>query len=272
MPLPSTRELAIVALALTISVPASAQYGRRAGSMTPGEDYTVEFGAYTWKPTPEAIIATEFESIPGTPVDLVDDLGIEKGNLPDFRLVLRPARKHKLRVSYVQIHYSAEATLRRTIVFRGTTYRVGLPVNSDFEWKAWRFGYEYDFIRRELGYVGLLLDVKYTDVKLGILSPLFDERAEARVPVPAVGGTFRVYPVPFVALTGEVSGFKLPGNLTEGDETADYLDWDLSVILNFTRNIGAQLGYRAIDVGYRADEDYGDLRMRGVYFGAVARF
>ena len=56
------------------------------------------------------------------------------------------------------------ATLKRDIVFNGQRYSVGLPVNSELDWKAYRFGYEYDFIARNRGFAGVLLDVKYTDV------------------------------------------------------------------------------------------------------------
>jgi hypothetical protein len=267
------RALAGFALALALTAPASAS-AQPSMTLDPAvsEDYIVEFGAFVWKPNPEMILRTETLNIVGTSIDLVEDLGMEKGNLPDFRFILRPIRKHKLRISHVPIHYSAESVLDRTIVFDGTVYRVGLPVISDFEWKAWRFGYEYDFIARDRGYVGVIFEAKYTDVKLDIASLALSETIEARAPIPAVGGTFRVYPAPFAAITGEITGIKLPGSLTDGDDSAEYLDWDLYATVNFTRNVAVQLGYRTLNVSYRFDEEFGDFEVRGVYFGAVARF
>jgi hypothetical protein len=266
------RGLAGVLLVLSVASPVAAQYGRRAPAGPVGEQYRVEFGAFLWQPTPEIVVESALGDIAGTRIDLVSDLGIEEGNLPEFRAVLRPARKHKLRVSYVPIHYAAEATVERTFAFNGTIFRVGVPVASDYEWKAWRFGYEYDFVSRERGFVGLIAEVKYTDVKLDLDSNGLEESASARVPVPAVGGIFRVYPASLVSITGEVTGMKLPGSLTEGDETAHYLDWDLYATVNATPNIGVQAGYRTLDLSYRTSEDFGEFRVEGWYFGAVVRF
>lgn len=269
----SVRGALTLLVTLAVVAPASAQYpSLRSASQAPGEDYTVEFAALYWNPTPDFILRTESLNILGTTIDLADDLNIEQKRLPDFRFVLKAGRRHKLRVSYLPITYTSEAVLDRTIVFNGTTYRIGLPVNADFEWKAWRFGYEFDFIVRDRGYVGFIVEAKYTDVSLSLASPALSETASAQVPVPAVGGTFRVYPAPFLAITGEVSGIKLPGSLTDGEDTADYIDWDLYATANFTRNIGAQVGYRTLDISYRYDDEFGDFKIKGPYFGAVVRF
>lgn len=269
----SFRGAAALLVTLAVVAPAAAQYPTlRSAGPVPGERYTVEFAALFWDPTPEIILRTESVDILGTPIDLVNDLSIEKKRLPDFRFVLKAGRRHKLRASYVPITYTAEALLDRTIIFNGTTYRIGLPVNSEFEWKAWRFGYEFDFIARDRGYVGFIVEAKYTDVKLNLTSLALAETASAQVPVPAVGGTFRVYPAPFLSITGEVSGIKLPGSLTDGDDTADYIDWDLYATANFTRNIGAQVGYRTLDISYRYNEEFGDFKIKGPYFGGVVRF
>jgi hypothetical protein len=269
---PSRRVLAVFLLAMAMTVPSFAQFSAQAPSSAPGNDYVVELGVFRWQSEPAIALRTESLNIIGTTIDLLEDLGIEKKNLPDFRFVLRPARRHKLRVSYVPIHYEAETVLRRTIVFNGTTYVIGLPIASDFEWKAWRFGYEFDFIARDRGFVGLIVEAKYTDVKLAVSTIGLAETAAASVPIPAVGGTFRVYPAPFLGLTGEVTGIRLPGSLTEGEDSADYLDWDLYATLDFTRNIGVQVGYRTLDLNYRYDEEFGDFELKGPYFGGVVRF
>ena len=75
--------------------------------------------------------------------------------------------------------------LETTLVFNGTIYRVGLPVDSDFEWKTWRFGYEFDFVSSPRGFVGLLAEAKLTDVKLGLGTSGLSEEATARVTIPA---------------------------------------------------------------------------------------
>jgi hypothetical protein len=42
--------------------------------------------------------------------------------------------------------------------------------------------------------------------------------------------------------------------------------------VNFTNNVGAQLGYRSIDVFYEETRDAGTLKFKGWYFAGVARF
>ena len=42
---------------------------------------------------------------------------------------------------------------------------VTLPVATDLKWKAYRFGYEWDFVYRDRGFVGVVLEAKYTDVE-----------------------------------------------------------------------------------------------------------
>ncbi len=48
--------------------------------------------------------------------------------------------------------------------------------------------------------------------------------------------------------------------------------------MNFTNNVGAQMGYRSFDLGYTVrttttiTTDSGSFVLKGLYFGAVARF
>lgn len=268
-----SRVLLLMTLTLSAATSAFAQYPmpRRAASAV-GENYRVEFSAFLWEPPPEIVVQSSVLDLPATTVDLAGDLGVEKQYLPEFRGVIRAARKHKFRASYIPIKYTAETTLEGTIVFNGTIYRVGVPVTADFEWRAFRFGYEYDFVSRDRGFVGLIVEAKYTDVKLELAASGLSETAEARVPIPAIGGIFRVYPARNVSLTGEFTGFTLPGDLTEGDDTATYLDWDIYGTVNFTNNVGVQAGYRTLDLSYRYDEDFGDFKLEGFYFGGVVRF
>jgi hypothetical protein len=43
-------------------------------------------------------------------------------------------------------------------------------------------------------------------------------------------------------------------------------------MFNFTKNLGAQVGWRAHDLAYIAKDDRGDASMKGFYFGGVVRF
>ena len=56
----------------------------------------------------------------------------------------------------------------------------------------------------------------------------------------------------------------------EGNGT--YTDFDLHGTYNFTKNAGAQLGWRRTAIFYNQDTDTGDLQFKGLYFGMVVRY
>jgi hypothetical protein len=262
-------------IVLLTAASAQAQYRPRGLSdRATGETYHVELGGYLWNPSPTIGIASESIPIVGQSaqrIDFVNDLGIEQKRFRQLKVVLRPGTKHKFRFEYTPISYSAEGTIQRDVVFNGIEFPVALPVQTDLTWKAYRFGYEFDFIYRDRGFLGLLLEAKYTDVEASLVNIVSDEFARARAPIPAIGVIGRVYVAPNISITGEFSGFKLPEGIDE-DYRARYYDFDLYGTVNFTDHAGAQLGYRSLDVFYRIDNDEGALVLKGLYFGGVVRF
>ena len=255
------------------TLPAAAQFrppSAAAGSV--GERYNIE-AAYTfWSAEPDIIVASESLGIPGDDIDLQEDLGVEEKRIREFRLVLRPATKHKFRFNYLPMSYESEAVLQREFIFNGQRYRVGLPVNTEADLTTYRFGYEYDFFYRDRGYVGVLFDLKYTNVEVALDSPIGREFTTAVAPIPGIGIVGRGYVVPNVSITGEVSYFRIPENLGEDEFGGRYLEYDFYATFNFNRNAGAQFGLRSIDVDYFDDLDRGFLTFNGWYFGGVVRY
>jgi hypothetical protein len=249
---------------------ATAQYSVGSTRAT-GENYHVEVGGYLWSPTPTVFITSESLGIIGSRIDFVEDLGLEKKTHRQLKAVLRPATKHKFRFEYTPIKYDAESILRRSIVFNGQRFDIALPVETELKWNAYRFGYEYDFVYRDRGFVGLLLELKYTDIQTTLSSgPLLTEFVRARAPIPAIGIIGRGYVVPNISITGEFSGFRLPNIDEEYD--GNYYDFDLYGTVNLSDHFGVQAGYRSLTVFYRIEEDEGDLKMKGLYFGGTVRF
>jgi hypothetical protein len=252
--------------------PAEAQYGVGTTDRATGETYHVEVGGYLWPPAPTVLITSESLGIIGSQIDFVEDLGIERSTFTQLKVVLRPGTKHKFRFEYTPIGYDAESTLSRTITFNGQRFDVSIPVETELKWRAYRFGYEWDFVYRDRGFVGLLLDLKYTDIEATLSNAIVgSEFVRARAPIPAIGVIGRGYLVPNISVTSEFSFFKLPGGIDE-DYQGKYFDFDLYGTVNFNDNFGAQAGYRSLTVFYHVDEDEGDLKMKGLYFGGVVRF
>lgn len=266
MVLAAVWSVAVVAWAL----PADAQF--RVSEPAVGEKYHIEGGVAFWNADPNLVISSEALGIPGDDIDLVNDLGIEQKRLRELRVVLRPAAKHKFRIQYLPIKYEAEATVLREFVFNGQRYRIGLPINTSADLTTYRFGYEYDFIYRDRGYVGVLLDLKYTNVDVRLDSPIGAEFTTAVAPIPTIGLVGRGYVAKNVSITGEVTFFKIPENLGGEDFGGRYLDYDFYGTFNFTEHAGAQFGLRSVDVEYFRDLDTGNLNFKGWYFGGVLRY
>jgi hypothetical protein len=254
------------------AAPAQAQYGvENISDPATGEAYHVEVAGDFWFPTPDIAITSEALGIVGSRIDFVQDLGIEKTRFKQLKAVLRPARKHKLRFEYTPITYEAIGALKANIIFNGILYPVSLPVATELQWKAYRFAYEYDFISRDRGFFGLVLEAKYTDVQATLSNLLDTEFVSARAPIPSIGAIGRVYVAPNISITGELSGLTT-GSLGGDDYKAHYFDFDLYGTVNFNNYVGVQVGYRSFDVFYHIEADDGDLNLKGLYLGGVLRF
>jgi len=193
------------------AAPAFAQYGRPAMDEPPlGEQYHIEGTFDFWSPGLDATISSESLGIIGSEINVKTDLGYVDKQVREFRLVLRPAKKHKFKLAYTPVDYTGDVILSRNLVFNGIKFNVGLPIQTEFQWNTWRFGYEYDFVYTDKFYVGFIAEVRQTDAQLQLQSPVDDEFTRARGPIPAIGGAFRVYPEKHVSITAEFTGFKLP--------------------------------------------------------------
>jgi hypothetical protein len=230
-----------------------------------------EVAVVFWKPSPDLLIQTG--AISGAtgiaaPVDFVSEFGIEDKWFTGFRASL--GRKHKLNVSYAPVKYDETATITRTITFRGQTITVGAPATANVKWDLWRFGYEWDFVSMDKGYVGVIADLKYNKLEASIDSPVLTSAAstEQNAPVPTIGVAFRAFPVPMLSIGGEFSGLKIDRDEFE----AKFFDFNVDGTVYFGKYVGVQGGYRSVIVDYVIDDDLGDLKLKGPWVGGLVRF
>lgn len=268
---------AVLLAALMLPTAAHAQY--EAPSLTNtaiGEKYWVEVTGSLWSPDMSGKISSEQFGLVGTTIDFNDDLGYSATRFRDLRIVLRPTKKAKFRIQYTPIRYEADTTFTRTIVFNGIAYPLGVPIESSFDWKVWRFGYEYDFLYKSRGFVGVLAEVRYTqmDARLATnspaISPRYNEFTTAKAPLPALGVVARAYPLQALAINFELSGMKMPD--IARDYQGNYVEWDLNGTFNVTNNVGLQMGWRQATTYLSIERDLGDLRFNGLWFGAALRY
>jgi hypothetical protein len=258
------------------AAPATAQYRPRPLNDLPtGEKFHIEGGADFWFPNTEILVASggtgALSGLTGTLINAKTDLGLTDKRLPKLQLELRPVRSQKFRLEYIPIRFEATTTLSRNIDFNGQRYRVGIPTNTTLDWKAYRFAYEFDFVTKNRGFAGFIVEAKYTDVFVQLNTPVLKEFASARAPLPALGGIGRFYVVPNISITGEVTGFKLPDSI-DNRYGGHYVDVDIYGTVNFSDNFGVKGGFRSLDMGYLVKQDSGSFTLKGIYFGVVARY
>ena len=118
----------------------------------------------------------------------------------------------------------------------------------------------------------MLFDIKQTDVRAELDSPIVQEFAHARGPVP-VARRHRTLLSPAERVRdGRIHAHSVSRDLQRRSITGEDADFNLFGTVNFTNYIGAQFGYRSFDVGYKFEDDTGSFVVKGPYFGIVARY
>jgi len=239
------------------------------GSRAHAQD-RIEASVGFWHPRTDIVVASDGGGLQGTSINLRQDTGLTDGHFPVVSLALRVAARHKVRFEYLPIAYESSATLTRDLVFTGVTYPRGAAIGSTFDWKSYGAGYEYDFLVKPRWAAGLIVEARQTDIQERLSSASATQVRRTRVPVPVVGGTVRVDPAEHFSLSVELTGFKVP-NSADRHYGGHYADLKVLGTIHVTSHVGAQAGYRLVDIGHLGELDSATLTLRGVYFGAVVR-
>ncbi len=260
--------------ALTPLVASAQLVATGAANQPPGEKYHIEFAASFWNPNVSGQVSSNLGSTVGTTLDFVNDLGFQQTRFGDVRLVLRPSTRNKFRFEYTPIQYTATSSLPRTVTFNGQTYSFNLPVASELDWKVMRFGYEYDLLSRSRGYIGFLIEGRYTQFKASLTSLVASGVVSANAPLPAIGVVGRGYVVKNVSITGQVTGLRVPQSWIK-NFNGNYYDWEFYGTVDLCRYVGVQGGWRRVttflDVVDK-QEYVGNFKFQGLWFGGVVRY
>ena len=269
-----TRGAMLTSLAFVLCLPWSARAedpGRHIQDPALGESFRIEALAGYWAPRSDVVVSSDAPGIAGTRIDLRSDLGATDQRFPELQITWRPVSRHRFRLQYIPIRFDSTATLPRDLLFNGVTFRAGLPVTARLDWTTYRFGYEYDFIVRRRATAGVIAEVKHTLVRAELRAAPADEVSRQAMPVPAVGGLVRVYPAAHLALTGEATLFTVPER-PDGHYGGHIADVDVAAVWNVTRQLGAQFGFRAIDINHLGEWNTATFTLKGVYVGALVRY
>ena len=148
----------------------------------------------------------------GLPVDLESDLALEDRWTFFGRLVLKPARRHRVIIEGAPYRFEGRNTLQRTIVYAGRTYTISEDVASSAELTYVFGGYQYDFLSRPTGHLGIQGGVAYVDAvgEISSITRAITGRHQERFPIPLAGIEGRGFIVPGrVSISGEIRGMTL---------------------------------------------------------------
>ncbi len=151
----------------------------------------VGVGAYYWMPEFNADFAAEGDILPGTQLNLDDDLGMED---EDFVVVEAQADifSHHIFVSAVQVDYEGTATLSRDIEFADMVFSASEDILTTLEYTMLDVGYQYDILDFEnwvAGFsLGLGVQLKYIEGEATIESRTtgMSEDESFEVPLPLI--------------------------------------------------------------------------------------
>ncbi len=163
-----------------------------------------------------------------------------------------------------------DSVLKRTVVFNGIDFNAALPITSEFDWKVWRLGYEYDMVYRSRGFVGAFVEARRTEFYATLAGGGRSEFTSATAPLPAIGAAARGYVTRNVAIDFDLSLFRVPN--IEDKYTGNYYDWDLSGTVNLSNNVGVQAGWRRMKTFLDIENDHGDFTFQGLWFGGTVRY
>jgi hypothetical protein len=206
-----------------------------------------------------------------TPVDLQSDLGIRQ-NHPQFagKLVVKPARRHRLLIEGAPYRLTGEADAFRQITFAGRTYTLQEHLVSTADITYIAGAYQFDLISRDRGHFGLQGGVAWVDSE-GTVSGRSAGFATERqsFPIPLAGAEGRVWLIPgsrLLNLNGEIQGMSL------GDY-GRFLQAGINCGVGLGRHVTLEAGYRIVDaIIHRRDETRGfSPRFTGWIFSLQVR-
>jgi hypothetical protein len=209
----------------------------------------------------------------GSPIDLVTDLGAQQQQ-PTFygRLVIKPARKHRIVLEGTPFSIQGHNTVTRTIMYRGTAFNVSQTLNSSANLTYFFGGYQYDVLSGPMGHLGFSAGAAYlsaTGTIQAVQTATVASKSET-IGLPLAGTEFRVFPIrghKILEFDGGLRGmgFGSYGHYVEADGNAGIGVGPLLL----------QAGYRGVNLDLHVNSNGGSgltARLKGPIFSMTARW
>ena len=196
-----------------------------AQSLPAPEQYKLRVEFFEWHPTLTSQLQFGTTGLPGDLLDLKNDLGIADSNTFEIVGTVQFSPGQKIRGSYTKLDYSGTTNASRTFNFNGSTYTVGSRVLSSLQGSYFQAHYEWDFIKSQGGYLGLMIGGELVRTTASIQAPdlAISSSSDISVPVPTIGAAGRLY-VGRISIGGDASGLTIGkrGNLYDLNGAAQF--------------------------------------------------
>jgi hypothetical protein len=218
----------------------------------------------------------------GAPIDFSKDLGFSTYSTFYGKVDWHFKRKQHLYIALAPFNISHQRVLTRTFTFQGQTFNAGIATSASLNTFFIAPGYEYDFIRRKRGHLGLAAQFNLfnTKAKVNSVAGVASDTGTAQAaksaqgslfsPVPVLGPAFRFYVTnsPKVFVDGNLFGMYLFGY-------GNYISTAGIVGINFSKHFAATAGYTLaskLNVNTAKDRIGLDATDKGVVVGLQTSF
>jgi hypothetical protein len=214
-------------------------------------------------------------------IDLQKDLGLPNYSTFAGKADWKFTRKNHLYLAAIPLNMSHQTVLTRTITFQGQTFTAGLTTNSSLNTTFLAPGYQYDFIRRKRGHLGLALQMDLFDTKAninaaaqvtsdGVRHAAVSASGSILAPIPVGGPDFRYYLTdsPKVFVEANVLGMYLFGY-------GSFISSQGALGFNFSKHFAAVGGYQLashLQVNNAPDRIGLRFTQRGAFAGLETSF
>lgn len=251
-------------------------------SWVQAEDFIKVKGIY-WDSGLSGDIKASTQWLPGTKINLRDDLHVEKGQwLPEIEFKLNLPGMNKIIGSYWQTTYEGKKKIIDPINYAGISYASGEYLKTELNLEMTSLLYEWVFVPESLtrafpslaeGEIGLLLGIKYLRAEGKLSSSSSGTKSEdLRLPIPVIG-LFAQFDFLQEKLRMELGGVGIGGSAVDYD--FKFIDAYSEIKLQLTKSLVLGIGYKFTDleIEKKNSRDFmTDLSLEGYYFFTTIKF
>lgn len=187
-------------------------------------------------------------------IDLQKDFGLPNYSTLYGRLDWKFTHKNHLYLFAIPFDQSRELAFTRNITFQGQTFTAGFAARTEFRNLLIGIGYQYDFIRRRRGHLGVAIQANVLNSTARISA---QAQTSAGISQPSLSASKTLFaPVPVLGFQGRVYPFNTPRFFIEGNVYGMYF-FGYGNFVSSTGTIGFGLTRRlSINGGYAMGSRY----------------